>query len=120
MINETTPGKLFYDRQVAFLEANDVEGLVSTQYDSDAELVGFEFSVKGHEALRAHFTEYLSGLGSINLASTDKFTETADTIFFEATIDISAGQARVYDAFVLKGGKAVYHFTGLLGFSPKA
>jgi hypothetical protein len=119
MINEITPGKLFYDRQVAFLEANDVEGLVSTQYAADAELVGFDFKVKGQEALRAHFTNYLLGLGSIKLASTDKFTETDDTIFFEATIDVSAGQARVYDAFVLKGGKAVYHFTGLLGFSPQ-
>jgi len=120
MINETTPGMLFYDRQVAFLEANDVDGLVSTQYTSDAELIGFDFNVKGHEALRSHFTNYLSGLGRISLASTDKFTETEDTIFFEATIDVSSGQARVYDAFVLKGGKAMYHFTGLLGFSPQA
>jgi hypothetical protein len=115
-----TPGRAFYDHQVAFLEANDVAGLIASQYAPDAELVGFDLGVKGSQALSQHFTDYLARLGSIKLISTDKFMETEDAIMFEATIQVAAGVARVYDAFVLEDGKAIYHFTGLLGFVPNA
>ena len=117
---EQTAGKTFYNRQVAFLEAHDISGLIATQYASDAELVSFDTHVTGAPALTKHFTNYLANLGSLKLLTTDKFTETADTIFFEATIQVTAGIARVYDAFVLKDGKATHHFTGLLGFTPKS
>jgi hypothetical protein len=115
----TTPGKAFYDRQVTFLESNDVVGLIHSQYASDAELVGFDLRVKGAEALIVHFTGYLAQMGGIKLLSTEKFMETEDSILFEATVKVAAGIARVYDAFVLKDGKATHHFTGLLGFTPQ-
>jgi hypothetical protein len=115
---DTTTGKAFYDRQVAFLEANDVEGLIHSQYAPDAQLVGFDLHVKGTEALIKHFHGYLEHLGGIKLVSTDKFMETEDAIMFEATVKVAAGTARVYDSFVFKNGKAIYHFTGLLGFTP--
>lgn len=115
----TTPGRAFYDRQIVFLEANDVEGLIHNQYAPDAELVGFDLNVIGTEALIKHFHEYLAHMGGIKVLSTDKFMETEDTIMFEATVKVAAGTARVYDSFVLlKNGKAAYHFTGLLGFTP--
>jgi hypothetical protein len=117
---EQTMGKTFYNHQVAFLEAHDITGLIASQYASDAELISFDVHVKGAAALTQHFTNYLANLGSIKLLSTDKFTETTDAIFFEATIQVAAGVARVYDAFVLKDGKAAYHFTGLLGFTPNS
>jgi hypothetical protein len=119
-VSAPTLGRAFYDHQVAFLEANDVPGLIASQYAPDAELVGFDVRVKGTQALHQHFTNYLSRLGSIKVISTDKFTETEDAIMFEATIQVAAGVARVYDAFVLEDGKAIYHFTGLLGFVPNA
>lgn len=115
----STPGEAFYKRQVAFLEAKDVEGLVTTQYAHDAELVSFDINVKGQKDLREHFTRYLEVLGEFTHISTEKFAETEDTVFFEATVRIKNGTARVYNAFVLKGGKAVYHFTGRLGFTPE-
>lgn len=115
-----TNGKKFYERQVAFLETNDISGLIKTQYAEDAELVGFEFQVKGHQALITHFTNYLGHLGYIKLLSTDKFVETPDAIFFEATVETAGGTARVYDAFVIVNDRATHHFTGLLGFTPKA
>ena len=31
-----TQGKAFFNRQVAFLEANDVSGLITTQYAAEA------------------------------------------------------------------------------------
>jgi hypothetical protein len=116
--NTHTAGKAFYNRQVAFLEAKDIEGLVETQYAPDAEVVSFDFSVKGHAALKTHFTNYLQNLGDFKAYSTDKFVETEDTIFFEATIQVSGGLARVYNAFVLKDGVASHHFTGRLDFIP--
>ena len=117
-MTNTTPGKAFYDRQVSFLEASDVAGLIASQYAQDAELVGYDLHVKGTPALIKHFTGYLAHLGSIKLISTDKFMETEDAIMFEASIKVAAGVARVYDSFVLKDGKAIYHFTGMLGFTP--
>jgi hypothetical protein len=116
----TTPGKAFYNRQVSFLEANDVAGLIASQYTPDAELVGYGLHVKGTPALFKHFTGYLANLDNLKLISTDKFMETEDTIMFEASIQVAAGVARVYDSFVLKDGKAIYHFTGMLGFTPNS
>jgi len=116
---DTTPGKAFYDRQIAFLEANDVEGLIHTQYAPEAQLVGFDnLHVTGTEALIEHFKGYLAGMGGIKVLSTDKFAEIEDGFMFEATVKVAAGTARVYDVFILKDGKATRHFTGVLGFTP--
>ena len=117
---ELTQGKAFYQRQVSFLEDNDVPGLIASQYAPDAELVGYDLHVSGTQALIKHFTAYLGHLGGIKLISTDKFMETENAIMFEASIKVAAGVARVYDTFVLKDGKAIHHFTGMLGFTPNS
>lgn len=116
----STPGKQFYDRQIKYLEANDVDGLIANQYADDAIIVGFEFQHRGTEALTTHFHNYLAQLGNkVKLISTDKFTETDDSIFFEATVETAYGTARVYDVFILNGdNKATHHYTGLLSFVP--
>ncbi len=113
-----TPGRKFYDRQIELLEAGDVEELVRSQYHEDAVLVGFDVMMRGHEELLRHFREYLQNLGSLRVLSTDKFTETEDSIFFEATARTDHGVARVYDVFMLDGGKITHHFTGVLSFEP--
>ena len=113
-----SPGKRFYDRQLEFLSEKDVDGLVENQYHADGKIVGFEFTRRGREELRAHFTGYLENLGYIELRSTDKFTETEDSIFFEATVSTQLGVARVYDVFVLSEGKASHHFTGIISVEP--
>ncbi|MEZ4670614.1 MAG: nuclear transport factor 2 family protein [Anaerolineae bacterium] len=114
-----TAGKEFYDRQVAFLESGDVEGLINSQYHNDAVIISFDFTKRGHDALVQHFKEYLAHLGGLKLKSTDKFTETEDSIYFEATVTVGAGEAKVYDVFMLRDGKATHHFTGLISFIPK-
>lgn len=110
---ERTPGQAFYGRQIAALEARDVEALL-TQYHPDATMIGFDFTVRGHAAIRKHLEGYLERLGTLKLKSTDKFTETEDAIFFEATITSQLGEARVYDVFLLQAGKATHHFSGLI------
>ncbi len=113
-----TPGRAFYDRQIALLEAGDIDGVVN-QYHDDAVLVWFDFTVRGREAIREHMTSYLARLGLLKLQSTDRFTETEDAIFFEATIRTDLGIARVYDVFILREGRATHHFTGLISVSPE-
>jgi len=113
------PARAFYERQIAALEARDI-GKIAQQYRPDAQLLGFEVQVEGREAIRAHFERYLAGLGFIRLLSTDRWAQTSDSLFFEATVQTAAGQARVYDVFVLQGDQASRHFTGLISFMPGA
>jgi len=115
---EAGPGYAFYEAQVRYCEAKDIEGIRS-HYTDDAVLISFDHQIVGRDAIADYFVGYLDGMPGLKLTSTDKFVETADTIFFEATISLDAGVARVFDAFVLRDGKAHRHFTGLLGFTPK-
>ena len=110
---EHTPGRAFYQRQIAALEAGDMNALLA-QYHADATMVGFDFVVKGHVAIKDHFERYLERLGTLKLKSTNKFTETEDAIFFEATIASDLGEAQVYDVFMLRDGKATHHFSGVI------
>ena len=115
-----TPGKTFYDRQIAFLAEKDIDRMIENQYHPDAVLVSFDKTVRGHAALKEHFAGYLGYLGYIKLLSTDKFTEIEDAIFFEATAETNIGIAVVYDVFTFKDGKAIRHFTGVKEVRPKA
>jgi hypothetical protein len=109
-----TAGRRFYDEQIALVVAGDSDALVERHYHPDASLVRFEGVVTGHPALKAFFKGYFEALGSLRVISTDKFIETEDSIFFEATAETKGfGVVRVYDAFVLKNGKAAHHFTGV-------
>ena len=108
-----TPGQQLYEKQLSYIFAGDVENLIDNQYDEDATLIGFEVVVKGRAALKSYFRDYLQRLGHLEVKSTDKFQETADTVFIEAHVVSNMGPAVVYDAWVLKAGKIMYHFTGV-------
>lgn len=112
-----TSGRTFYDKQIRLLEAHDVDTLVNEQYHDDASLVSFDATLSGRDALRKHFHEYLRNLGSLEVLSTDRFTETDDAIFFEATVRTDHGIARVYDVFMLRGERATHHFTGVISLT---
>ena len=103
----------FYDAQIGYLVSGDVEGLIDNQYTDDATLVSFDNQIKGNAALKEYFKGYLQMLGSLEVVSTDKFVETDDTLFFEATVNSNFGQAKVFDAWVLRDGKISHHFTGV-------
>jgi aerobic carbon-monoxide dehydrogenase small subunit len=108
-----SPGKEFYLNQVRHLLAGDADGLVDENYHDDALLTSAEFVVRGKEALRSHFKNYLRWVKIEEVISTDKFVETENTVLFEATVRSNHGTVRVYDAFVLKDGKITHHFTGV-------
>jgi carbon-monoxide dehydrogenase small subunit len=112
MIADTPLKKMFEDR-VRLLMAGDVDRLVEEHYNEDAVLVAFDFTVRGREALRAHFKNFVKWVGIKEVISTDKFVETEDSFFYEATAVTSYGTGRVYDAYHLRDGKIAYHFTGI-------
>ncbi len=109
----TTTGHAFYDEQLRYLAANDVDGLIDNHYNEGAVLSGVDFDVRGRAALKEHFRTYLKKLGNLRVLSTDAFHETEDTIFFEAQVLSDLGPAVVFDAFVMENGKISYHFTGV-------
>jgi hypothetical protein len=113
----TTPGRDFYEQQVAHLENGNLDGLMA-QYHEDAVLVSFDNIIRGNVNIRRHLEKYLANLGSFKLKSTDKFIETDDSIMFEATIVTDHAEAKVYDVFVLDNGKATHQFTGAISIQP--
>jgi len=68
----------------------------------------------GNAALKEYFAGYVKMLGSLEVLSTDKFVETEDSPFFQATVKTDLGQAVVFDAWVLRDGKITHHFTGIM------
>ena len=110
---DDSPKRRFYEAQIQYLVAGDVEGLIDNQYTDDAQLVSFDNQIKGNAALKEYFKGYLKMLGSLEVVSTDKFVETEDSLFFQATVNTQLGQAKVYDAWVLRDGKISHHFTGV-------
>jgi hypothetical protein len=110
---EKVQAREFYEEQLAYLLAKDVDGLIDNHYNEDAMLIGFDFVVKGRDALKAHFRTYLHTLGHLEVKTTSKFSKTEETLFFEASVVSDLGPAEVYDAMVLQNGKISYHFTGV-------
>ncbi len=111
---DDSPKRQFYDAQIRYLQAGDVEGLIDNQYTQDATLISFDNQIVGNAALKEYFAGYLKMLGSLEVISTDKFVETDDSLFFQATVKTGLGQAVVFDAWVLRGGKISHHFTGIM------
>jgi carbon-monoxide dehydrogenase small subunit len=109
-----SPRKQMYENRVKLLIAGDVERLVEEHYNEDAVLVSFEFTVKGHQALKAHFKNFIKWVKIKEVLSTDQFTETENSFFYEATAVTNYGVGRVYDAYHLRDGKIEYHFTGVI------
>ena len=112
-MSEESAKRQLYEAQIRYLQAADVDGLIDNQYTQDALLVSFDNQIRGNAALKEYFRGYLQVLGTIEVLSTDRFVETEDAVFFEATMRTNLGQARVFDAWVLRDGKIAYHFTGV-------
>jgi hypothetical protein len=108
-----TPGRRFYDEQLSLLQHAKTDELIEKHYHDYAVLTSTTNSVRGHTALKKHFRAYVTMLAKIEVLSLDVFVETDDSILLEATIRTALGEAKVYDAFVLKEGKVTHHFTGV-------
>lgn len=110
----TTPGRTFFERRLDLLTRGDSDGMVDAGYNDNAVLSSFDGDVKGKVALKEHFRRHFPDLGGVTLKSVDKFAETDDTVFVEVTVTTGKyGDVTSFEAFVLRGGKADYHFTAL-------
>lgn len=110
----TSPGRAFLDRRIELLTAGKFEQMVDEDYNDDALLVDFNGTVRGKAALREHFATHFPALGGITLKSIDKLVETEDSLFCQITVITGAyGEVTSYEGFVLRNGKADYHFTAL-------
>src|SRR5213592_1890078 len=107
-----TPGRRFYKEHLAYIHAKDFDGLIDHHYNEDAVFTSFFGCLRGREALRAHFKQYLGSLGELQVRL-DKLTETEDTLLIETTVATDAGSIRTYDAFVLRAGKVAWQFYGV-------
>jgi len=108
--------KVFFNKQLDWLAKGDVNGLVEAQYADNAVMIvnSNEEPViaEGKEAIKGLFSYYLENFYR-GFVSVEKYVETEDSVFFEATINTVAGELRVYDVFILENGKAVRHFSGV-------
>jgi carbon-monoxide dehydrogenase small subunit len=109
-----TPAKEIFQNRVRLLLSGDADRLVDEHYHDDAVLVGFDFTVRGKDALRKHFRNLFKWVKFEEVLSTDKFTETESSYFYEATVRTNSGVSRVFDAYYLRDQKIVYHFTGMI------
>ena len=107
-----TPMRRFYAEHVAFLDARDHVGLVDSHYHDDAIVMSTEYVVVGRDALLAHFAKYAGLMAHLEVVTTDRWVESDSTFAFEATARTQWGLSRVHDAFVLRDGRIVRHFTG--------
>lgn len=114
-MNTEQAARKFLDEQIQLLRQRDVDALLERHYHPDAVLVSPQVAVRGHEALRDYFTRYLATLGDFAVNSVDLLSAADDAFLFEATVTSALGRARVYDAFVLRDGRATHHFAGVIG-----
>jgi hypothetical protein len=108
----TSLGRAFLEQRLELLVSGKSDEMVDAGYNENALFVSFDGQVRGKQALKEHFGRHLPALGGITVKSIDKFAETEDAVFFEVTVITgSYGEVTSYEGFVLRDGKADYHFS---------
>lgn len=110
-------GRQFFDRHLETIAAGKIDEMVDRDYAEDAVLItffnGFDtpppLTIKGRENIKKFFHDYMKTIGTIGIQSLD-FTETEDTIFFQAKFTCNLGLVSVGDAWTMRDGQIAYHF----------
>ena len=102
----------FYEEQLELIRKGDVEALVDQHYHPDAALVTPQGVVKGHVALKEMFRGYIPTLGDLAV-TTEVFVEADQSCLIEAVINPGPQSRRVYDVFVLRDDRIIYHLAGV-------
>jgi ketosteroid isomerase-like protein len=112
MNQNSTDLRRFYDEQLELIRKGDVAVLVETHYHADAVLMTPDRIVRGVAALKEMFGNYIPTLGDF-VVKTEAFTACGNIFLVEAEINPGPQSRRVYDAFVLEGGRIIFHFAGV-------
>jgi hypothetical protein len=116
----TGKGQAFFERHMAYIKANDVEGMVRETYTEDAILFNaFPYLdtpppniIQGHSALVNAYNQYVAYTGEISVLSLYNFLDTDDAISFQATLKTAnAGTWAAGDCWLMREGK-IYHHIG--------
>lgn len=109
-MGEPTPGERFYQDHLGYIARGDIEGLLRDHYHDDVEMVTFEFTLKGKDAIRRYLSEWPQLVGNVLGISTDYFEASGDIIQFKASIATEKfGVIKADDAFYLVDGKIRRH-----------
>jgi hypothetical protein len=92
----------FFDRQIAALHAENLDGVMQN-YRDDAVLIRFDAIARGAEELRAAMGEYLT-LKPRTL-QLNALQATDDVLFYEADMSVGGNEVKAYGTLVLKDGK---------------
>jgi len=104
-------GLEFFQEHMGYIERGDIEGLLRDHYTDDCEMVTFEFTLKGKEALRKYLTvDNPAQAGKVYDFEVKEFAESDDVIMFAATVTTEKlGTFVARDSFYLRDGKVYRH-----------
>jgi ketosteroid isomerase-like protein len=103
-------GREFLTRFLEQLQRQDIDEFMES-YHEDAELVAFNFVLKGKHAIRQYFVENMfKKMGKILDMNDEAYFESDDTILFTLSINAeNLGAAIARDALYLNNGKIFRH-----------
>ena len=101
----------FFEEHIGYITKGDIDGLVRDHYHDDAQMITFEFVLKGKEAIKKYLKEDSPRItGQVLGMSLDYFTAAEDVIIFKASVKTEKfGTIKSDDAFYLKEGKILRH-----------
>lgn len=103
-------GREFLKKFLGQLQRQDIDEFMDS-YHEDAELVAFNFVLKGKDAIRQYFVENMfKKMGQIIGMNEDAYFESDDIIIFTLSVNAeNLGVAIARDALYLKNGKIFRH-----------
>lgn len=104
-------GRDFLDRHIRYLREGDIEDMMRDHYTEDCELVTFEFTLKGRQAVGRYLGEdEPRQAGQITGMDEVAFAESDDVIIFTFVMHSEKmGNFVARDALYLRDGKIARH-----------
>jgi len=106
-----TYGEELFKKQVEYISKGDYDGLVANLFHDEAEMVTFEFVLKGKEAILKYLKIDSPNItGKILGMSIDYYTTTDDLVLFKASVKTEKfGTIKADDVLYIKDGKIFRH-----------
>jgi hypothetical protein len=106
----SSSGRAFHQKYLAALQAGNLEDLLSL-YHPDAILLSSGAAFNGVLGIAEFFRSRFGGVGSFKAAPSGEPVEGPDSLACETSLEKAGAHARIFDGFVLRDGRATYHFT---------
>lgn len=100
----------FLSRHVDAVQAGDADAIAQL-YTDDADLVSFEWTAQGRDAVRQRFADFFAFHGDISAVEVVYEQTTDDAVFAMYAVTGERGTFRIVNAFVLHGDACTRHFS---------